>query len=203
MTPEDIRDFLTAREAVLVHFSTVMASDPSRYFPHDLNNAISLTGIPLAFSTIQKGDTFDPTDTGKGGAEGSIGILVDIAPTTQVLKVHPSDMGSSNYGGQATGAGAAPTPVTCAQSLDQRTRSNEWFVQDYKTIGIFVLPPLLARLPIPGIPGSYAEGEVELASIVNTHFPGHRVFGADANTFWEFDRSSRQWVGVGIRDIYQ
>lgn len=203
MTPDEIRDFLIAREAVLVHFSTVMASDPSRHFPHDMTNAMSLVGIPLAFSTIQKGDRFDPNDTGKGGAEGGVGIVVDLVAATQVLKVHPSDMGSSNYGGSAVGAGLPPTPQSCADSIDQRQRSNEWFAQDYQAIGIFLLPPLLVRLPIPGSnPVTYAEYEITVDDVVDRFFPSHRIFTANAETFLEYDRSIRGWRRIGIRDIY-
>lgn len=202
MTTEQIRDFLISRDAVLVHFSTPMARDPSRHFPHDMINALSLSGVPLSFSTIQRGDRFDPDGAGKGGAEGSIGILVDLVPTTQILKVDSSDLGSSNYGGQNTGGGHAPTPQTCADSIDQRTRSNEWFVQDYKPIGIFVLPPLLARVPVPDVPDTFAEASISLDEIVDIHFSGYRVLSANERTFLEFDRSSRQWSAIGIGDIY-
>jgi len=180
-----------------------MASDPSRHFPHDMNNAMSLIGVPLAFSTIQKGDAFDPTDTGKGGAEGGVGIVVDVVAATQVLKVHPSDMGSSNYGGAVNGLGVPPTPQSCADSIDQRHRSNEWFVQDYKAIGIFILPPLLVRIPIPGSnPVSYGEAETTVDALVYHFFPGQRIFTANAQTFLEYDRSIRGWRGIGILDIY-
>ncbi|WP_417463179.1 hypothetical protein [Kordiimonas sp.] len=203
MKPSDIRDFLINREAVLVHFSTMMASDPSRYFPHDMNNAMSLTGVGLAFSTIQKGGRFDPTDTGKSGAEGGVGIVVDIAPTTHVLKVHPSDMGSSPYGGTASGLGVPPMPLACANSIDSRLRSNEWLVQDYKVVGIFVLPPLLVRLPIPGlVPESYIESKITVGAVANHFFPHHRIYSANTQTFIEFDRASRTWQDVGILDIY-
>lgn len=203
MSPTDIRNFLIGREAVLVHFSTVMARDPSRYFPVDMKNAMSLTGVGLSFSTIQKGDTFDPMDNGKGGAEGAVGILADIVPTTQVVKVHPSDMGSLVMGGTASGLGVAPSPQACADSIDLRQRSNEWLVQDYNVVGIFVLPPLLVRIPVPGtVPVIYAEFQTTIDDVVDVCFPHQRVFSANQGSFIEFDRASRSWVAVGIRDIY-
>ena len=47
---------------------------------------MGLTGIPLAFSTIQPGDT-NPYRGGRGGAEGSVGIIVDIGPATVIHSV--------------------------------------------------------------------------------------------------------------------
>jgi hypothetical protein len=51
------REFLRSRNAVLVHFSTVMTSRPELTFPRDMRQAIGLKGISLAFSTILPGDT--------------------------------------------------------------------------------------------------------------------------------------------------
>jgi hypothetical protein len=61
------RAFLRSRQAVLVHFSTVMAERLDLVFPEDLQQAIRLKGAPLSFSTIQAGDT-NPHVTGRGGA---------------------------------------------------------------------------------------------------------------------------------------
>jgi hypothetical protein len=91
------REFLRSRQAVLVHFSTLMTSRPELMFPDDMRRAMGLTGIPLAFSTIQPGDT-NPHRGGRGGAEGSIGIIVDIGPVTVIHSVSPSDSGSSEIG---------------------------------------------------------------------------------------------------------
>ncbi len=57
MTPDEIRRFLRDHEALLVHFSTLMATNPSRCFPDDLLNAMTLQNVPLSFSTIQRGDS--------------------------------------------------------------------------------------------------------------------------------------------------
>lgn len=168
-----------------------------------MKNAMSLTGVGLSFSTIQKGDTFDPLDSGKGGAEGAVGILADVAPITQVLRVHPSDMGSLVMGGTASGLGVAPSPQACADSIDRRQRSNEWLVQDYNVVGIFILQPLLVRIPVPGtVPVIYAESLTTIDDVVDVCFPQHRVFSVNHGSFIEFDRASLSWVAVAIRDIY-
>jgi hypothetical protein len=190
------REFLRSRQAVLVHFSTVMTSRPELTFPDDMRQAMGLTGIPLAFSTIQLGDT-NPHGGGRGGAEGSVGIIVDIGPATVIRSVSPSDSGSSEIGS----LGLPPTEENCAASIDQRTTSNEWHVQDYVPVGIFILPPILVRQvaivmdePIPG------EVELELQAAV-APFPDQRIFGADAQTFWEFDRASGRWRAVSYDDV--
>src|SRR5271156_6056087 len=91
------RAFLRTRQAVLVHFSTVMAERPDLLFPGDLGRAITLKGAPLSFSTIQVGDT-NPYMIGRGGAEGSVGLLIDLGPTTLIESVSPGDSGSNATG---------------------------------------------------------------------------------------------------------
>ncbi len=51
--PEEfsIRDFLRQRQALLIHFSTVMGREEF-VFPDDLRNAMTLVDTPLSFSTI-------------------------------------------------------------------------------------------------------------------------------------------------------
>ena len=120
------REFLRSRHAALVHFSTVMARRLDLMFPNDMRRAMTLKGVPLAFSTIQLGDT-NPHMAGPGGAEGSVGMLVDLGTSTLIKSVSPSDSGSN-----ATGSlGRPPTEANCTESIDQRATSNEWHVQDY------------------------------------------------------------------------
>ena len=47
-----MRAFLQQRQALLVHFSTVMSSHDEFLFPEDMRNAMRLVGEPLSFSTI-------------------------------------------------------------------------------------------------------------------------------------------------------
>jgi hypothetical protein len=147
MTPVEIRLFLRDREALLIHFSTLMAGDPGRCFPDDLLNARPLRGVPLSFSTIQRGDTNPVPGVGRGEAEGCIGLLVDVGPETEVLAVGPRDIGSSfnSVTGEWISSGKLPTLEACEESIKLRAPSNEWFVRGYVPIGIFLLPPLYAR----------------------------------------------------------
>jgi hypothetical protein len=120
-----IRDFLRTRKALLVHFSTVMARRPKLVFPNDLIQAMRLRDTPLSFSTIEIGDTIP--HVGRGGAEGSIGLLIDLGADSRVLSVSPGDSGS--YYNEQTGTGNSlgleTTAQNCADSIDKRQPSNE------------------------------------------------------------------------------
>ncbi|MFW7357820.1 MAG: hypothetical protein ACODTL_17910 [Brucella sp.] len=194
--PFSPRAFLRERQALLVHFSTVMARRPELTFPDDLRQAATLKDIPLAFSTIQKGDT-NPHANGRGGAEGSVGMLVDIGPGTIIRSVSHQDSGSNAEGS----LGLEPTEENCARSIDQRATSNEWHVQSYLPIGLFILPPILVRrmVDIGGAP-TPVEVPLELSEAVKP-FPGVRVFSANAEKFLELDRSSGAWRAVNYDEI--
>jgi hypothetical protein len=126
-----------------------MARHPELVFPHDLCQAMELSGVPLAFSTIQRGDT-NPYVTGSGGAEGSIGLLVDISRGTIIHKVYWADIGSNETGS----LGFLPTEKNCADSIDKRRDSNEWRVENYAPVAIFILPPIFVRqmFDVGGVP---------------------------------------------------
>lgn len=192
------REFLRSRYAVLVHFSTVMSSHPELLFPADMHQAAKLRGVPLAFSTIQCGDG-NPWSGGRGGAEGSIGMIVDIGADTIIHSVSPDDSGSSLMGS----LGLPPTAESCAASVDQRTTSNEWHVQDYVPIGIFILPPVLVRqsLVVPGLDEPViGDAEISLEQAIHP-FPNARIFSTTENTFIEFDRALPGWRAITYDDI--
>jgi hypothetical protein len=97
--PFSIREFLRSREALLVHYSTLMTNHPNLVFPHDLRNAMTMKSDPLSFCTIQAGDVgpyqvrgMDPADA---NAPGSIGIIVDIPSDDCVITVGTGDDGTS------------------------------------------------------------------------------------------------------------
>ena len=191
------RAFLRDRQAVLVHFSTVMANRPDLTFPNDLRQAQSLEGVPLSFSTILPGDT-NPHMDGRGGAEGSVGMLVDIGPGTVINSVSPGDSGSNVEGS----LGRDPTEENCNISIDDRLTSNEWHVQDYVPVGIFILPPIIVRQihEIGGVPTAI-EVKIEPEEAISL-FPGERVFSANERTFLEWDRVAAHWGAVGYDDIF-
>lgn len=188
------RQFLRDREALLVHFNTVMGREELP-FPQDLLRAISLKGVPLSFSTIQVGDT--PPSGGPGGAEGSVGLIVDIGPKTIIKSVYSGDSGSSEGGS----LGKPPTAEHCAESIDKRNPSNEWHVQDFVPVGILLLQPLLVRM-IGHVCGRPTSGEVliDLGTAIQP-FAGQRIFGLTANSFLERDPADGQWKPVAYADI--
>jgi hypothetical protein len=191
------RAFLRGRQAALVHFSTLMTSRPDLTFPDDLRQATTLKGVPLSFSTIQPGDTNPHMTGGRGGAEGSIGMIIDIGPDTVIRSVFHGDSGSSEDGS----LGLPPTEENCAASIDRREPSNEWHVQDYVPVGIFILLPIIVRQTIEMM-GEFMSGEVTLRlEQAIAAFPDHRIFSANERTFLELDRSSGKWKAVGYDDL--
>jgi hypothetical protein len=192
------RAFLRSRQAALVHFSTVMAERSDLVFPNDLRRALTLKGALLSFSTIQTGDT-NPHMVGRGGAEGSVGILVDIGPGTHIESVSPGDSGSNAAGS----LGVPPTEESCTRSIDARVTSNEWRVQDYAPIGIFILPPVHVRqaYDVGGVP-TVAEEPMILEEVIK-RFPEERIFSANARTFLECGRVSGEWRAISYDDIFQ
>ncbi|WLA63799.1 hypothetical protein [Bradyrhizobium diazoefficiens] len=204
-TPPDqtefsIRAFLREREALLVHFSTLMSNHPHLLFPEDLRQAAGLAGVPLSFSTIMAGDVgpyqdpdIDPADANAGG---SIGIIVDIHSNDCVVTVGPNDDGTSvnPTTGEFISGGYPPTPERCAWSIDGRKTSNEWFVRDYRPIGIFAYGPILVRGQSGG------EGEVPRDAAFAC-FPQFRIFSARGGQFIEFDSETKKWNPVSYDTI--
>jgi hypothetical protein len=193
--PFSIRDFLRVREALLVHFSTLMSNHPDLVFPHDLRNAMALRGEPLSFSTIQAGDVgpyqvpgMDPADA---NAAGSIGIIVDIPSDDCVVTVGVHDDGTS-YDPVTSGmisGGFAPTPDICARSIDARTTSNEWYVRGFRPLAIFAFGPIWVRHPDGG------EVPLERDTALD-FFPDCRIFSTSKGQFVEFDRRTGKWIPV-------
>jgi hypothetical protein len=191
------REFLRGRQAALVHFSTLMTSRPDLTFPNDLRQAMALKGVPLSFSTIQPDDSNPHMAGGRGGAEGSVGVLIDIGPYTVIRSVFHGDSGSSEDGS----LGLPPTEENCAASIDKREPSNEWHVQDYVPVGIFILLPIVVRQTTE-LMGEAVSGEVTLSlGDAIAAFTDQRIFSANPRTFLEWDRKSGQWKAVEYDDI--
>jgi hypothetical protein len=190
-----IRNFLREREALLVHFSTLMSNHPDLVFPDDLRNAITLRDKPLSFSTIRADDVgpyqipnMHPADA---NAAGSIGIIVDIPSDDCVITVGANDDGTScnPQTGEIISGGFAPAPESCARSIDDRTASNEWLVRGFRSLAIFAFEPIWVRHP--------DGGEVPLErDLAFSQFPGCRIFSTLKGRFVEFDRGTRKWIPV-------
>jgi hypothetical protein len=193
-----VLNFLRHRHALLVHFSTVMSRRNDLLFPDDLRNAKGLHGVPLSFSTILSTDIgphLPGHDPALANACGSVGIAADITDGLSVLTVGPSDDGT--YWDSKTGdwisGGVPPTADSCARSIDDRKTANEWFVKDYRVIGLFVYFPILVRQKYT-LEGSQiiAENEIDFEAVLQA-FPGERIFSAHKGGFTEFDRTTGQW----------
>jgi hypothetical protein len=195
-----IREFLRSREALLVHFSTLMTNHPELAFPHDLRNAMTMKSDPLSFSTIQAGDVgpyqvpgMDPADA---NAPGSIGIVVDILSDDCVVTVGTGDDGTSfnPVTGDIISGGYPPTSESCARSIDKRTTSNEWYIRGFRPLAIFVYGPILVRHPEGG------EVPVE-RDLAFGQFPDCRIFSARDGKFVEFDHGTQRWISVTYETI--
>jgi hypothetical protein len=189
-TEFSIRNFLRSRKALLVHFSTTKARCVKTGFPEDLHRAIALRGVPLSFATITVGDV-TPFGWWPGtGAEGAIGLLVDLHPSSVVESVSPSLDGRS-FGENNTATGlieTVPTAQSCADSIDRRVTSNEWLVRDYVPIGIYFIPPIVVHRAVR-IDGEWQyEDELLNRKQAMSYFPDQRFFSHNDRDFFEFDR---------------
>ncbi len=201
-----VRKFLRQREALLVHFSGFMTRHEEFRFPDDLKNAMTLKNVGLAFSTVQIGDsgvvlTHDAPN--EENATGSVGIVVDIPQNECVRAVSASDAGSHLDGktGKTISDGEFPTEETCAQSIDLRTSYNEWIVENYNTIGIFLFQPtFVLREQIVCGDTVVVPAEINVCEVANS-FPDQRLFSLDEVFFREFDRMTMQWRKVLYTDI--
>ncbi len=193
--PFSIRSFLRNQEALLVHFNTPMSTKHPTGFPADLEDAKTLCGQRLSFCTIQKNDR-GPWQGGhpaNANAAGSVGLVVDVNDIGSVVTVDWNDSGS----GEAGSAGLPPDEPTCADSIAKRTTSNEWWVQDYTPLGIFVFLPAMVFVKRGGEQG---EIDVNLEDILAA-YPSDRIFSSLKGTFHEFDRVAGQWYPVTYGQI--
>lgn len=87
-------------------------------------------------------------------------------------------------------------------SIDERVTSNEWHVQGYLPVGIFILEPILVRrlVDIGGEPTAI-ERPIELAEAIAC-FPGMRIFSANEQTFLEWDRANGAWKVIAYDDMF-
>lgn len=193
--PFSIRSFLRSQEALLVHFNTPMSTKHPTGFPADLEDAKTLVEKRLSFCTIQENDR-GPWQGGhpaNANAAGSVGLVVDVNDIGSVVTVDWSDSGS----GEAGSAGSPPDQPNCADSIAKRTTSNEWRVQDYTPLGIFVFLPAMVFVKRGE---EQWETEVTFEDILAA-YPSDRIFSAFKGTFVEFDRVAGQWGPVSYGQI--
>jgi hypothetical protein len=195
-----VRHFLKQREALLVHFNTPMSQKHPTGFPNDLRHAMNLLGIPISFSTIQVGDLgpCQVPNPAASNAGGSVGLVVDIHDIGSVITVGPGDDGTqASATGNHQSGGSVPDPLTCAASIDNRVTANEWFVQNYTPLGIFVFLPAMVFVKSPVGQGERSTNMQEILS----EYPNQRVFAASSDSFHEYDRSQGHWLSIAYNSI--
>ena len=180
----------------MVHFNTPMSVNHPTGFPDDLQNAMTLTGCPISFSTIQVKDRGPwqgghPADANAGG---SVGVVVDIKDVGSVNTVDPNDSGSSAHGGSG---GHSPDCQACNESISKRKTANEWWVQDYIPLGVFVFLPARVFVKTPTCQGERDAGLSEILAA----FPNDRIYSVLNGSFVEYDRQAAQWNSIGYADI--
>jgi hypothetical protein len=191
-----IRQLLRERKALLVHFNTPQSKHATG-FPEDLRNAKTVRGQALSFSTILALDRgpYQVADFADANAGGSVGIIVDINEEGSVISVSGGDAGSNQWGD----LGKPPSEQACIESIDKRNDgkpggNNEWRVQDYIPLGIFVFSRPFVFKPGDG------EVPISLQEILST-FPEDRVYSAGNGSFQQYDRETGQWLPVSYSDI--
>jgi hypothetical protein len=192
-TDFSIRKFLRRRQALLIHFNTPQSDEERALgFPDDLRNAMSLREVELSFVTIQAGD-FGPDprtiSPGEANADGSVGLIVDVAEVGSVVSVSPGDSAGGGFGDP-------PSQEACAASIDRREFSNEWRIKNYTPRGIFVFEPLLVYVYRP----RRADKVVSLSTVLEA-FPEERIFSSRQGTFIQYDRITRLRQPVTYDDI--
>jgi hypothetical protein len=131
----------------------------------------------------------------EANAGGSVGLVVDIRDEGSVIRVCSSDCGTDPSG---DGFGQDPSEKACAESIDQRNGggshgNNEWCVQNYTSIGIFVFRPPYVFTP-------NGERESSLAEVLS-EFPEDRIFSNGDGSFQEYNRVTDQWISVVYCEI--
>jgi hypothetical protein len=191
-----IRGLLRNRQALLVHFNTPQSWRPLR-FPEDLRNARNLKGEHLAFSTIRVDDR-GPCQVQRfedANAGGSVGLIFDIEDEGSVVRVCPDDGGTGESG---EGFGDHPSESACVESIDRRcgggrAGNNEWRVQNYKSLGLFIFEPIF----VFGPSGDY---RISLPQLLAA-FPEDRIFRNGDGAFQEYDRAADKWRPIAYCDI--
>jgi len=157
-TPAEVRHFLRARTALLVHFSGAPKGagvKRGHLFPKDLLHVIAgHANGGLSCSIVRPGDVFNGYAR---NAMGSVGVVLDPRTSRSLTAVDPHDCGSME---DADGNRNVPqerdiTPRDLEDSLDRRPKGdyNEWVVRDFQVRGVFASScPEVSELSVPEYP---------------------------------------------------
>ncbi|QND70248.1 hypothetical protein [Tardiphaga robiniae] len=193
-----VRSFLRDREALLVHFPTAIPPGDIEVFADHIKQTIQSNNGPLPFSTIIASD-IGPYQAGvhaeDANAVASIGIIIDVPRDDGVLAVAPCDIGlyMRTRDGKIRFGGMVPSAESCALSIDERRSSNEWLIQDYRVIGIFVFNPAYVSYQMShDVVVDVAVAQEDLLAA----FASHRVFSIRNERFVEFNFRAKLWEPV-------
>lgn len=155
MTYEDLVAELVARQALIVHCSTVAKEGSGRpLFPEDMHTAAAIldAGLEqLSCSVVWPGHQH---------SYGAVGIVVRPRSTASITSLKPHDAGSilDPSTGSLLGDGAPFSAQAVAETFEGSVGYNEWTVGNADCVGIFVnrLEPLTvaARVEWRDVPGS-------------------------------------------------
>jgi len=191
VTVDEARTFLRRRNALIVHFSGCPKGVGfDTCYPDDLVQATANPHWGLACSVVKPGD-------GIGNAFGFVGIIVDVTKDTSVVAVSTDDCGSQvdRGTGKRIALDMIPTAEKCEKSLDERTKHNEWVVEDYEVMGIFVLrPPQIWSGSGLGGPTKITVGDIHATF-------GKPVVTTDEQGFWRWHSGDR-WCRCTHQDVY-
>ncbi len=156
MTHQELLAKLSARQALIVHFSAHAVMRAGLDFPTDLQQVLAeKEPWPLSCSLLTPGHHMDVT--------GSVGVILKPRTVEDVLSVHHDDAGAYNVAGTNQSRGAALLDATFDASIYDTVRGayNEWRVRGAVPVGIFVLDPanILVRQKFT-VPGPLGEEEI-------------------------------------------
>jgi len=217
--PFSPRDFLRQRQMLLVHFSTKMSKHRDVLFPDDLRHAQALRERHLSFSTFGADDNGirDVRDESYSHAAGYVGLVVDILEVGSIYKVSAEDVGSyEDPDGAPHSKGDYPSLETCANSVDRRVGTNEWYVKNFIPKGIFLIDPEAIEVrQVEEAPADLEEEALDYwhsdsanatfppydVEQVIADFPDDRIFSRRNGGFIEWDREAKAWLPVAYDDI--
>src|ERR1700722_476050 len=151
----EVYRWLASRKGVIAHFSSVAKGEaeertfnPHAYYPSDLKRVIEgrIEGS-LPCSVVIPTDELD-VRTGRERAVGSIGVVLGLKNEFSLVGAYPQDDGTlwSDSGPRE----CAPQPILTIPDLEKTITDrpddqyNEWCIQDYEVLGLFIARPLFA-----------------------------------------------------------
>lgn len=176
MTDQDLVDAIQHQRATVVHFSHHAATRPDTVFPTDLINSIGNGGVwTLSCHVLWPDHRMDLV--------GSVGLILDIIASSQVVSVRSCDSGSWPLpDGSDQSLGVALSKRSFRDTFSITGAYNEWRVKGACVKGIFVANPdhIYVRKKKVVTGGPYQQEivgpEPILLDDIQTIFPNHNIY---------------------------